>query len=368
MRGSAKATPRPSTIGDEDYRPGFMELILSDKPGSSQASPSLRVSITLSPRFTLLAFSAFVDALRIASDIGDRSQPRHCSWTLVGPNTHPVASSCGAAISHWANFGDPSRFDYVVVVGGLLRGEDSDPRLLAYLRQAAARGVKIIGICTGVFAMAEAGVMTGYRCCVHGYHLVDFKEKFPRIQTVSDQIFVVDRDRITCAGGVAAIDLVGYLLERDCGVSRSRKILPHLLVDELRPGEHPQLLLLDEFFTVYDERVRAAVFLMQQHIANPIAVATIARRIGVPTRQLERGFQRSFIMSPSCFFRLMRLRRARWLVLHTSLSITQIAIDCGFADTAHLTRSFKREYGELPSALRRTTAVDAGGVREAHAT
>ena len=127
----------------------------------------------------------------------------------------------------------------------------------------------------------------------------------------------------------------------------------------MRPAEHPQLLLLDDYFTVYDERVRAAVFLMQEHIANPIAVATIARRVGVPTRQLERGFQRSFLMSPSCFFRLMRLRRARWLVLHSSLSITQIGIDCGFADTAHLTRSFKREYGELPSGLRRTAAEAA---------
>ena len=333
-----------------------MELIVSDKPGTVAASPKLRVSITLVPRFTLLAFSAFVDSLRIASDIGDRSQPRHCSWTLVGPNTHPVTSSCGASIGHWETFGDPTRFDYVVVVGGLLRDENSDPQVLAYLRRSAMAGVPIIGICTGVFAMAEASVMTGYRCCVHGYHAADFKRRFPSIESVTDQIFVVDRDRITCAGGVAAIDLVGYLLERDCGVSRSRKILPHLLVDELRPADHPQLLLLDEYFTVYDERVRAAVFLMQQHIANPIAVATIARRIGVPTRQLERGFQRSFVMSPSCFFRLMRLRRARWLVLHTSLSITQIAIDCGFADTAHLTRSFKREYGELPSALRRTSS------------
>ncbi len=336
-----------------------MELIVSDTLGAVQPRPKLKVSITVSPRFTLLAFSAFVDALRIASDIGDRSQPRHCSWTLVGPHTRPVTSSCGAEISHWECFGDPSRFDYVVIVGGLLREEDGDPRLLNYLRQAAAANVKIIGICTGVFAMAEAGVMAGYRCCVHGYHVADFKEKFPLIQSVSDQIFVVDRDRITCAGGVAAIDLVGYLLERDCGVSRSRKILPHLLIDELRPAEHPQLLLLDEYFTVYDERVRAAVFLMQQHIANPIAVATIARRIGVPTRQLERGFQRSFVMSPSCFFRLMRLRRARWLVLHTSLSVTRIAIDCGFADTAHLTRSFKRQYGELPSGLRKVTAGEA---------
>jgi transcriptional regulator GlxA family with amidase domain len=358
MRERTSGLLRSSAPSIEDYRPGFMELLVSDTADVGRSKTKLRFSITAMPRFTLLAFSAFVDAIRIASDVGDRSEPRHCSWTLVGANTHPVTASCGAAISHWESFGDPARFDYVVVVGGLLRDEGCDPRLLAYLRQAAAKGVKIIGICTGVFAMAEAGVLAGHRCCVHGYHLADFRARFPRLQSVSDQIFLIDGDRITCAGGVAAIDLVGCLLERDCGLSRSRKILPHLLVDELRPAEHSQLLLVDDYFTVYDERVRAAVFLMQEHIANPIPVATIARHVGVPVRQLERGFQRSFLMSPSCFFRLMRLRRARWLVLHSSLSITQISIDCGFADTAHLTRSFKREYGHLPSGLRRT-AVEA---------
>ena len=218
MRERPRTNPRNALPGDEDYRPGFMELIVSDRPETRSPGTKLRFSVTALPRFTLLAFSAFIDAIRIASDIGDRSQPRHCSWTLVGPNTHPVTSSCGAAISHWESFGDPARFDYVVVVGGLLRDEDSDPRLLDYLRQAAAAGVQIIGICTGVFAMAEAGVMAGHRCCVHGYHAADFNERFPLVQSVSDQIFVVDRDRITCAGGVAAIDLVGHLLERDCGV------------------------------------------------------------------------------------------------------------------------------------------------------
>ncbi len=151
------------------------------------------------------------------------------------------------------------------------------------------------------------------------------------------------------------IDLAAHILERECGSERARKIVPHLLVDELRPEAHPQLLLLDEFFNVYDDRVRTAVFIMQQHIGNPISVATIAKRVGVPARQLERGFQRAFTVSPSMFFRTMRLRRARWLVHHSDLSITQIAIDCGFSDTAHLTRSFKRQYGELPSESRRRT-------------
>jgi transcriptional regulator GlxA family with amidase domain len=194
-------------------------------------------------------------------------------------------------------------------------------------------------------------------CCVHGYHLLDFEQRFPKLAAVSDQIFVVDRQRITCAGGAASIDVAGYILQQCCGSERAHKILPHLVIDELRPADHPQLLFLDNFFSVHDQRVRSAVFLMQQNLANPISVTQIAERVGAPARQLQRGFQRFFTASPSTFFRKMRLGRARWLVLHSELTITQISIDCGFADTAHLTRSFKREYGELPTGLRKRVVL-----------
>lgn len=356
MRNSHHHSPR-SGATEDDYRPGFMELLpaeTDERDGQKQ----LRVGITLLPRFTLLAFSGFVDALRIASDIGDRSRPDRCAWTLVGADPNPVRSSCGATIAHWEKFGDPSRFDYVVVVGGLLGELQSyDAGITDFLRRAADCGATIVGLCTGVFAMAAAGIMDGYRCCVHGYHLLDFEQRFPRIAAVSDQIFVVDRQRITCAGGAASIDVAGYILEQCCGRERAHKILPHLVIDELRPADHPQLLFLDNFFSVHDERVRSAVFLMQQHLANPISVTQIAEKVGAPARQLQRGFQRFFTASPSSFFRKMRLGRARWLVLHSELTITKIAIDCGFADTAHLTRSFKREYGELPTSLRKRVVL-----------
>jgi transcriptional regulator GlxA family with amidase domain len=353
-QGTPRLGSRPSrATSDDSYRPGFLELLPQFGIEPVATAPKLRVAITLLPRFTLLAFAGFVDALRIASDIGDRSRGHLCTWTLVGADLHPVRASCGAAVTHWQVFNDPTAFDYVVVVGGLLDdGESPDTALGAWLRRSAAAGVGIIGLCTGVFALAQAGVLDGYRCCVHEYHLPDFEARFPNIDTVADQIFVADHGRITCAGGTAAIDLAGWLLEQSCGRPRARKIVPHLLIDELRPPEHPQLLLLDDYFRVSDERVRAAIVLMERHIADSPPVATIARRLGVPSRQLARGFKRSFNLAPSSFFRLMRLRRARWLVLHSSLTITQIAIDCGFADTAHLTRSFKREYRELPTAAR----------------
>jgi transcriptional regulator GlxA family with amidase domain len=360
-KGASAGRAVPNYAKDQssaDYRPGFMELLPHGSGSVHMARPHFRVAFTLLPRFTLVAFAGFVDALRLSSDIGDRSQSKHCSWTLVGADRQPVPSSSGAAITHTELFSDPSRFDYFVVVGGLLDDRDDyDPRLLNHIRRTAAAGVTIVGLCTGVFALARAGVLDGYECCVHGYHLPDFTERFPTLRPISTQIFVVDRDRITCAGGAAAIDLAAYIIEQRCGMERARKILPHMLLDELRPPVHSQLSFVDDFFKVRDERVRMAVFLMQQNFSNPASIDSIARRIGVPARQLERGFQKSFSVSPSTFYRTMRLERAKWLLTHSRLSITQIAIDCGFADTSHLTRSFKRHYLVLPTNFRRRTTL-----------
>lgn len=356
------AAVRRSDVGAADYRPGFMELLPQPSSGMAEDQPQFRVALTLLPRFTLTAFAGFVDALRLSSDIGDRSHPNRCAWTLVGADRHEVASSCGAAIAHTELFGDPAQFDYLVVVGGLLTEEsDYDARVLAYIRRAAEAGLTIVGLCTGVFAMAQAGVLDGYRCCVHGYHLPEFAERYPNHTAISSQIFVIDRRRITCAGGAAAVDVAGYIIESRCGPERSRKILPHMLLDELRQPTHPQLSFVDDFFKVQNEQVREAVFLMQQNLNDPMSIDQIARRVGVPARQLERAFQRSFNMSPSTLYRTMRLERAKWLLVHSSLSITQIAIDCGFADTSHLTRSFKRQCGELPTDFRRRTAPRGPG-------
>jgi transcriptional regulator GlxA family with amidase domain len=330
-----------------------MELLPGVIPGEEPHGIRLRVAFTLLPRFTLTAFAGFVDALRLAGDVGDRSQPRRVAWKLVGHDTHPVASSCGAAIAHSATFADPAEIDCLVVVGGTL-GPDLryEHDLLRYIRRVAERDVLLVGLCTGVFALAEAGVMEGHRTCVHGYHIRDFQIRFPHLATSMKQIYVEDGRRLTCAGGVAAIDAAGRVIERHFGAARARKLLPHMLVDELRQPAHAQLSFVENFFEVQDERVRMAVFLMQQNLSEPSPIAQIARAVGVPLRQLERGFRKELGVAPRHFYRNMRLERARWLLQHSPLTITQIAFACGFADASHLTRSFKQHFGELPSAYR----------------
>jgi transcriptional regulator GlxA family with amidase domain len=315
-------------------------------------APVLSVGFLLAENFTLSAFSLFVDQLRLAADEGDRSRPIRCRWSIMGSRAEPVRASCGVTVGRTSGFVDPRQFDYVVVVGGVLhRGPQVDQASVDYLKSAAAAGVPLVGICTGSFVLSRAGLMTGRRCCVSWYHHQDFLAEFPHHKPVSDRLFVIDGDRITCSGGGGVADLATLLIERHLGRAVAQKSRHVLLLDRARTASEaqPHPPLVEE---VADERVRRAMLLMEQHLADPLPIADIAMRLRLSTRQIERLFQSVTGLKPGEFYRRLRLRYARWLLENTERSITEIALEAGFADCAHFSRHFKAAHGLKPSEAR----------------
>jgi transcriptional regulator GlxA family with amidase domain len=314
----------------------------------------MRAGILLWPGFTLLAFSGFVDALRLAADIGDRSRQILCRWEIMSPSRDLIEASCGVRVSPTAALLDAREFDYVVVVAGRTsRLEEAPAENLAYIRSAAAAGVALVGICTGPFVLATLGLLDGRRAAVANYHYREFTERFPRVNVVYDQLFCIDRDRITCAGGAASIDLAAHLVQQHCGSDRAIKISHTTIVDSLRRPNAAQRVMRDESDRIADPRVARAVSLMEQHVSRPISLRDIAEKLNTSERQLERAFRRTLSMPPSRYFRRLRLTHGRWLLVNTRSSISQIAFDCGFSDNSHFTRSFQEEFGVAPRQLRR---------------
>jgi len=315
----------------------------------------LSVAFVLLPDFTLSTFSAFVDALRIAADESDGSRQLHCRWTIIGPERVPVSSSCGVEITPWETFGDPGRFDYTIVVGGLLRGQKrTDRRIVNYLRQVDAGGGALVGACTGSFALARAGLMKGYRCCVHWCHLQQFVAEFPDHQVEGDVVYLVDGNRITCAGGQSAIDVAVHLVERHCGRSIALKVTTAMIVAAARsptdPQPHPEAKWFRE---IKDTLVQRAILLMQQQPAGGSAVVhEIAAQLGVSVRTLVRGFEKHLTLSPAEFFRAQRMAQGRWELLNTHKPISSIALDNGFSDASHFIRLYRKYYGVTPATAR----------------
>lgn len=323
--------------------------------------PQLSVAFVLLPEFTLMALTGFVEALRLAADDGDRSRQLHCRWTVMAPDRRPIRSSAGIDVLPWETFQDPGGFDYVVVVGGLMKGHArAAPAIYDYLRAAAGRGTGLVGLCTGSFALAEAGLMDGHRCCVHWYHLQEFEERYPHVEAVADKLYVFDRQRITSSGGGGVVDLAIHLLQRHCGDVRALTSLKKMSFDQLREAQHPQPRFAScgseqlAREAVADPLVERAVQLMEQRLGAPLSVAGIARRLGVGRRQLERQFAAALGASPAGYGRRLRLEHGRWLLGHTRRSVTEIALECGFADASHFTRCFRGAFAQSPRDFRRT--------------
>ncbi len=313
----------------------------------------LTIGFILAKRFTLCAFANFVDVIRLAADEGDRSRQIMCHWSVLSDTMCAITSSSGVSVQPNERLGDPTKFDYIVVVGGVI---DELPNLeapyTAYLRKAAAAGVPLVGICTGGFLLHKAGLMKGYRCCVSWFHHADFLEQFDGLDPVSDQIFIDDGDRLTCSGGVSSAHLAAYLVERHVGRAQASKSLHIMIIDDAQKAEKPQPGVSMDIST-RDPMVMRALLLMQQNIDTPLSVAELAKRMGHSKRQLERHFRSAVGASPQAAFLQIRLTFARHLIETTDKLVAAIAVECGFCDSSHLSRMFRQRFNSTPQEIRR---------------
>ncbi len=319
-------------------------------PALSQRS--LRFAFILAPRFTLCAFANFLDVLRLAADEDDRSRPIRCAWTVLSSTMSPIKSSAGISVQPNERLGAPSRFDYIVVIGGLLESIEELPQdYIAFLKRAADQGIPLIGLCTGGFILHRAGLMNGYRCCVSWFHHDDFLSQFEGIVPVSDRIFVIDRDRLTCSGGASSAHLAAWLVERHIGRAAKLKSLHIMMIDEELASDNPQPVIPPQFST-RDPLLKKALNLMQQTMEAPLKIERLAERLQVDRRKLERSFRVHLQMSPAEASRTIRLAQVQFLLENSDHSITKIASDTGFSDISHLIKTFRDHYGMTPEVYR----------------
>jgi transcriptional regulator GlxA family with amidase domain len=171
----------------------------------------LSIGCLLVNDFSLSTFSRFVDYLSFAAS----GSPRCVGWTVMSHAGRNVRASSGVKVSVDSRLIDQSAFDYIAVLAGAPQcGDQLEDGTAAYLTGAAGSGVKLLGISTGSFILCRLGLMRGRTCCVDWRYHQDFMAEFPDTKVLSDRHFVVDEDRITCAGGRSATHLAAYLVEQ----------------------------------------------------------------------------------------------------------------------------------------------------------
>jgi transcriptional regulator GlxA family with amidase domain len=302
----------------------------------------------LVPGLSMMSLSSAIEPLRSLNRLVRREAYRWCLASLDGI---PVEASNGITFPAVPHGEALEQADFFFVCGGLRIQEADEKRYLQVLRQVARRRIPVGSLSTGSYLLARAGLLAGYRCTIHWENRSAFKEDFPEIDC-TNKIYEIDRDRLTCSGGTAAMDMMLHLIADRHGLDLARGVANQFHHERIRDEGEEQRGGRLEVLAQLPEKVRLAIGLMQRHIENPLPLPELGRRVALSPRQLERLFLRHAGVSPLRFYMQLRVERARELLLYSDRPVIEVAVSAGFTSTSHFATWYKRIYGVRPSDMR----------------
>lgn len=316
---------------------------------SQQGSDAvIRATFVLLPRFNMMTLTGLIEPMRIANYLSPAPQ---FQWQFVSPEPGHVAASNGLGHSCEALFEDPSDAGIIFVLGSWGSEHYVSRALINWVRRMNRRGVPLCAVELGCYILARAGLLDGRHATTHWSWAPGFHEQFPDV-LLDEQLYTIDRDIMTCAGGTAGLDFMLRLVAEHRGQRLASEVADQMLHHPVRPADGPQRQAFGPSSDTLTAEVRTAIRLIEGHIAEPLPVPEIAARVGVSQRQLERYFKDSMGCTVVQFGQLLRLQHARVLLIATQLSIREIAVASGFNTLSHFAHSFKKCFGKRPSEYR----------------
>lgn len=309
------------------------------------------------PNYSLIAVSNALEPLRMANRLVGKDV---YEWSVVSLDGQPMESSSGLKLSPTGTLEKLGSVDILFVCGGINIREAVSPSLLTTLRRLADRRVALGALCTGGYALARAGLLDGFHATIHWENLSALREEFPRV-LIGDQLFSIDRNRFTCSGGTAPLDLMLNLIEAKLGSRISQRVSEQFIVDRVRKDKDRQYIPLRARVGVSHRGLIRVAQLMEENIEKPLSLEKIAKATGLSRRQIERLFKRDLNCVPKRYYLEMRLKRARELLLQTAMPIMDITAACGFQSPPHFSKCYRNQYGYPPSAERKIGEARASG-------
>ncbi|MHC8509933.1 MAG: GlxA family transcriptional regulator [Rhodospirillales bacterium] len=317
--------------------------------GDNAQSGAVRIGFVLVPDFSMIAFAAGVEPLRIANRL---SESPLFAGAVLSVDGAPVRASNGVELAVDGAFTEAGPLDMVLVCAGLNVRNYISPELSNALRRRAAHGAAVGALCTGSHILAEAGLLDGYRCTIHWENLLAFSEAFPHLD-VTAELYEIDRDRLTCAGGTAAADMMLTMIAVQSGGTLSAMAADHMIHHRIREGNESQRMELQSRIGVAHPKLLSVITMMEDNLEEPLACAELARRAKLSPRQLERLFQKHLHQAPTRYYLQLRLNRARFLLTQSSMPILNVALSCGFVSASHFSKCYRERFQRRPSEERR---------------
>ncbi|MDG1275335.1 MAG: GlxA family transcriptional regulator [Alphaproteobacteria bacterium] len=304
----------------------------------------LQIDFLLIKDFSMMAFTSAIEPLRLANRVAEKELYR---WRIISLDGNSVEASNGAEILIKQSAATIENVKIIFVVSGVNVQMYEDERLFAFLRRISRLGSVVGALCTGAHLLAQAGLLNDRRCTIHWENLGAFRELFPEIE-VSADIYEVDKNRITCSGGTAGLDMMLFLIGKQHGDQIVAEITEQFIHDKLREPHDQQRTELRTRIGITHPKLLIAVGDMESNLEDPLGQTELALRAGLSTRQLERLFRKYMSMTPTRYYLNLRLKRANQLLYQTTMSILTVALACGFVSASHFSKCYKEYYTRSP--------------------
>lgn len=314
-----------------------------------------KVAVLLVPDFSMMAFSATVEPLRIANRLN--GEPLY-EWRIYSHNNQPVSASNGLVINPTHSTYNEPWADLAMVCAST-EGPGYDKNTTQHwLWQQAHNGAYLGGVNAGASILADAGLLDNCRCTMQWKKLGEFSRNHPNIDVV-ETLYEIDGNRFTSAGGTAALDLILAIVAKEQDQELAANIAQHFMHERGRFAGELERNTLHMLSTRQSPKLAAAVDLMIKNVNPPMRPQDIADQVGISLRQLERQFKRFKNSTPQKYYLRMRLEHAHRLLTQSKMPLLDIAASCGFTSQSHFTKCYREQFDTTPSRARKSASVAA---------
>jgi transcriptional regulator GlxA family with amidase domain len=311
------------------------------------------IGILLIDGYPIIPFSCVVDSMRAANRLSGKTLYR---WEYFAPDDEPVAASCGITVPTRA-LNKARDLTSLIIVAPNTAQHFEHAATIKCLQALDQQKVSMGSASSGSFILARAGLLNDCRSTIHWENIPVFKELYPQLE-VAFTLYEIDERRMTCSGGIAALDMMLKLIENRYGRKLAQQIAQQFQHDRIRTEIDSQQMADRMDLAMSAPKLIDVINLMENNIEVPLSLPSIADKCKLSLRQIERLFHRYRNLTPSQYYLSLRLMHAKQLLLNTNRSVIDISIATGFETQSYFTACYRKHFGSSPRNHRSQIATE----------
>ncbi len=314
-------------------------------------SKPLTIGFLIFPGFPMACLTSFIEPLRAANEI---SSGRSFAWQLISETPGKVTASAEVDFEPSVTLSDASDLDYLILLSppNVRFQEKSTP---GSLRSLSRHGVILGAVSGGVFPLVRAGLGDDRPLSVHWCYRAAFDAEFPD-KSASDQVVEIDPRYVTASGAAAAFDLALHLIETRLNPATATEVACWFQHPMMRKANVRQAVPTGDVTgqgAQLPDLVARAVDMFSDDMTEPLRVADVAHAMGISARHMERSFKQATGLSPSHYYRKMRMEAARQIVMYTNDRLADIAASVGYVSQQAFAKHYQSAFGVTPTEDRK---------------